>query len=246
MLGQSNGQTIVRNAILSKLSLPDFATIRPLLHSVVLKERMILHEPKKRVEHVHFIESGIVSLRTLAAGSILETAMVGCRGAVGVSVVLGGHVTIHQSIVLFPGSALIIHSEDLHRVLGECPQIRSHLLRYVQTLIVHGAQTALCGVCHDLEQRLACWLCLACDALDGRVLPITHDCLSTVLGLRRAGVTEALIRFEEQGLIRKMRGVLQVDDRQRLEQVACSCYGIIANSYVAPKATHEKLAEVSP
>jgi hypothetical protein len=44
-----------------------------------------------------------------------------------------------------------------------------------------------------------------------------------------------LIRFEEQGLIRKMRGVLQVDDRKRLEQKTCSCYGIITGAYTRPE-----------
>ena len=71
--------------------------MRPLLRSVVLTERMILNEPSKRAEYVYFVESGIVSLRTLAGGSILETAMLGCRGVVDASVVLGGTAPIHQS-----------------------------------------------------------------------------------------------------------------------------------------------------
>ncbi|WP_456671800.1 Crp/Fnr family transcriptional regulator [Bradyrhizobium sp. LM2.9] len=89
----------------------------------------------------------------------------------------------------------------------------------------------LCGVRHDREQRVASWLCLGSDALDADVLPITHDYLSSMLGLRRAGVTETLIRFEQQGLIHKTRGVLHIGDRQRLEQKACSCYRLIAGAY---------------
>jgi hypothetical protein len=60
-------------------------------------------------------------------------------------------------------------------------------------------------------------------------------------------VTETLIRFEEQGLIRKMRGVLQVGDRKRLEQKACCCYGIIASAYEAVEcpAQTERTAEAS-
>lgn len=57
-----------------------------------------------------------------------------------------------------------------------------------------------------------------------------------ILGLRRAGVTEALTRFEERGLVRKKRGVLQLYDRGLLEQKACGCYGIIANAYDWTKA----------
>jgi CRP-like cAMP-binding protein len=220
-----------RNRILAGLSLSDFDYIRPFLEPVALKERSVLHEPNKPIDHVNFIETGIVSLRTLAIGSILETAMVGCYGAVGASIALGEATSLHRSIVLVPGSALRIRTDDLLRSTHERPQIREHLLRYVQSLMTHSSQIALCGVRHELEQRLACWLCLACDAVDGNVLPVTHDHLSTMLGLRRAGVTETLSRFEEEGLVRKTRGVLQVRDRRLLRQKACGCYAVITNEY---------------
>ncbi|MBB4263628.1 helix-turn-helix domain-containing protein [Bradyrhizobium sp. CIR3A] len=65
------------------------------------------------------------------------------------------------------------------------------------------------------------------------MLPVTHDYLSSVLGLRRAGVTETLIRFEEQGLIRKMRGVLQIDNPKSLEEKACCCYKLVSAAYAS-------------
>lgn len=244
MLAQSNKRPFVKNTILARISLSDLAAIGPFLEPIVLKERMNLQEPRKPVEHIYFVESGIISIRIVAAGSILETAVVGHRGAIGISFLLGGHISTHQSIVLLPGSALRIHVDDLRRVMNERPHILEHLSQYVQALNMHCAHMGLCGVRHELEQRVACWLCLACDALDGHVLPVTHDYLSTVLGLRRAGVTEALIQFEEQGLIRKMRGILQVDDRRCLEQRACGCYGIIASAYAS--AEHLTCVELQP
>jgi CRP-like cAMP-binding protein len=233
MLARSNKRHLVRNAILAGLSAQEMAAISPFLEPIVMKDRLILHESNKSVDRVYFIETGVVSLRMVAAGSILETAVVGYQGAVGASSVLGAHMPISQSVVLFPGSALRIDVDDLRRVADERPQIRERLARYVRALAVHSAQTGFCGVRHSLEQRLASWLCLTGDAFDRRTLPITHDYLSAVLGLRRAGVTEALIRFEEDGLIHKMRGVLQVNDRKRLEQKTCGCYGTITNAYAS-------------
>jgi CRP-like cAMP-binding protein len=233
MLVQSNKRQAVKNTVLASLTLSDFSAISSFLEPVTLKERMVLQQPKTHLDHVHFIEAGVVSLRIVAPGSTLETAVVGYRGAVGASAVFGAHIPTHQSVVLFPGSALRIAAEDLHRVINERPQIREHLFPHVQAVVTHGAQTGLCGVKHCLEQRLACWLCLACDALDGHVLPVTHDHLSAALGLRRPGVTEALTRFDEQGLLRKMRGILHIKDHKRLEQTACSCYGIVTSAYVA-------------
>nr|WP_247301479.1 Crp/Fnr family transcriptional regulator [Bradyrhizobium sp. 179] len=194
---------------------------------------MILQEPKRNLDHVYFIESGLVSLRIVAGESILETAVIGHRGAVGASLLVGGYLPTHQAIVLFPGGAHRIRVEDLRRAINERPAIREHLLSYVQALSLHCAHAGLCGVRHDREKRLASWLCLASDALDAHVLPVTHDYLSSVLGLRRAGVTETLSRFEQQSLIRKRRGILQIDERERLEQKACNCYRLISDAYAS-------------
>jgi CRP-like cAMP-binding protein len=224
-------QSPIRNGILRGLAMPDFACIRPFLQSVSLKQRAVLQEPKKRIEHVIFIETGIVSLRTLTKGCILETAIVTRHGAVGASIALGADSSINQSIVLVSGTALRIRADDLCRLIGERPPIRGQLLRYIQALMIHGSQTALCGVRHDLEQRVACWLCVACDALESDVIPMTHEHLSTILGLHRPGLTRSLIRFEEQGLIRKTRGHIQVRERNALREKACGCYSVITNAY---------------
>ncbi|WP_084305763.1 Crp/Fnr family transcriptional regulator [Bradyrhizobium sp. ARR65] len=228
-----NTRRFVKNAILARIPLQDLAAIGEFLEPIVLRERMVLHEPKKHFEYVYFVESGLVSLRIVAAGTILETAVIGHRGAVGASLLMGGHLPTHQSVVLVPGSAHRIRVEDLHRMMNERPQIREHLSRYVQALTLHCVQTGFCGIRHHREKRLASWLCLAGDALGAHVLPVTHDYLSSVLGLRRAGVTETLIRFEEQKLIRKMRGVLQIGERECLEQTACSCYKLISGAYAS-------------
>lgn len=237
-----NKRFFVRNTILAAISLQDLAALGEFLESVVLRERMVLQEPKTPLDHVYFVESGLVSVRIVATGSLLETAIIGHRGAVGASLLLGGHVSTHQMVVLFPGRAHRIRVEDLHRLMDKRPAIREHLFRYVQALGLHCAQTALCGVRHDREKRLASWLCLASDAMDGHVLPVTHEYLSSVLGLRRAGVTETLIRFEQQRLIRKTRGVLTIDERRCLEQKACSCYKLISSAYASTDSSTSTFA----
>ncbi|UWU83045.1 Crp/Fnr family transcriptional regulator [Bradyrhizobium yuanmingense] len=223
----------VKNAILARLPIQQLAAIGECLKPVALKERMVLQEPKRPVEHVYFVESGLVSLRVVAAGSMLEAAVIGYRGVVGTSFLWGAHLSSNQSVVVFPGSAYRTRVEDLRRIMKVHPDIRDHLFEYVQALTFQCVQTGLCGVRHHREQRLASWLCLASEAVDARVLPVTHDYLSSVLGLRRAGVTETLIRFEEQGLIRKMRGVLQIDEHKSLEEKACCCYKLVSAAYAS-------------
>ena len=227
---------VVKNKILASLPLADLACIGPYLRHVAFKERAILQDRQKPVEHVNFIESGVVSLRTIATGSVLEIAMVGFHGMVGVSVPLGAETSVHQSIVAIPGSAWSIRADDLRLLMQERPLIREHLFRHVQVLLIHSAQIALCGIRHQLGERLASWLCFACDAIEGNAIPVTHDHLSTMLGLRRAGVTETLLRFEEEGIITKARGMLRVRDRPLLNTKACSCYATIMNAYRAIEA----------
>jgi CRP-like cAMP-binding protein len=142
--------------------------------------------------------------------------------------VLGARTSVHQCIILVPGTAIRIGVEDFRRIMYERPQIREHVPKYVQALMTHCSQVALCDVHHNTE---ASWICLACDSLDSDTLPITHDNLSVILGLRRARVTESLTRFESHGLVRKMRGVLEVRDRGRLREHACACCGVIAGAY---------------
>ncbi|ODM74986.1 Crp/Fnr family transcriptional regulator [Bradyrhizobium elkanii] len=239
----SRKQASVKNAILARLSVEDLAAIGGSLEPIVLKERMVLQEPRRPVEHVYFMESGLVSLRVVAAGSMLETAVIGYRGAVGTSFLWGGHISPHQSVVLFPGNAYRIRVENLRRLMKERPDIRERLFEYLQALTFQCVQTGLCGVRHNREQRLASWLCLASDAVDACVLPVTHDYLSSVLGLRRAGVTETLIRFEQQRLIRKMRGVLQIDQRESLEQKTCCCYKLISSAYASSLSAFASCAD---
>ncbi|PIT06094.1 hypothetical protein TSA1_15305 [Bradyrhizobium nitroreducens] len=221
----------IRNGILTKLSLSDFDSLRSYLQPIVLDRGSVLNEAHREIEFIYFVETGLVSLLTFSRGNILETGLVGRHGAVDASIALGVGTSIHKSVVLMPGKALRVRGEDLQRSMQSRPLVRERLLHYVQSLMIHGAQTALCGVRHELEQRLASWLCLACDALGHETLAITHDHLAFILGLRRPGVTNALMRFEELGLVRKARGVLHVRERRALEQRTCTCYNAIMTAY---------------
>ncbi|WP_352969201.1 helix-turn-helix domain-containing protein [Mesorhizobium sp. M0954] len=63
------------------------------------------------------------------------------------------------------------------------------------------------------------------DRIEGDRLPITHEFLSVMLGVRRPGVTVALQMLEGRGLIRSNRGEVIVRDRTGLITLANSSYG---------------------
>jgi len=92
-------------------------------------------------------------------------------------------------------------------------------LRYTQALITQMAQTAVCNRQHTVEQQLCRWLLLSLDRL------------STDLGVRRGGVTEAAGELQRAGLIRYRRGHIEVLDRPGLEKAVCECYAVVKREF---------------
>ncbi|MGY4466935.1 hypothetical protein ACVWWK_002617 [Bradyrhizobium sp. LB9.1b] len=111
------------------------------------------------------------------------------------------------------------------------PDIQQQLFSYVHALLVQNTQTTLCSARHSLEERLSRWLLLAADRLDDRVIPVTHDVLSVILGVRRASITTTLAELEQSGGLIRQRGGIDVCDHAALELRACECYQIIASEY---------------
>src|SRR5215475_6905329 len=75
------------------------------------------------------------------------------------------------------------------------------------------------------SDRLARWLLMAQDRLESNELLLTHEFLSLMLGVRRAGVTTGLKHFENKGLIATSRGAITIQDRGGLEEAANGFYG---------------------
>jgi CRP-like cAMP-binding protein len=96
---------------------------------------------------------------------------------------------------------------------------------------VQTSGTAFANAEHTVEARLARWLLMCHDRLDGDDIPITHEFLSMMLGVRRAGVTTATHVLEGNGLIRAKRGVITILDREKLEGLADNAYGLPEAEY---------------
>jgi CRP-like cAMP-binding protein len=76
----------------------------------------------------------------------------------------------------------------------------------------------------NVEERLARWLLMTQDRIDGE-LGLTHEFIALTLGVRRAGVTGALQGFEAKGIIERARSSVIVKDRGGLVQAANGLYG---------------------
>jgi CRP-like cAMP-binding protein len=233
----SHSKRKVNNFVLASLSRQSFGRLRPHLVAVELQRHRIIHEAGKPVGDVYFIEAGAISrLVSSKTEPPVETAMVGRFGFVGISVLLGTTVASQRAIVQIPGVALRISAHELRAAIIDAPEIKEQMLRYVDVLLEQQAQTVFCCAKHGLNQRLARWLLLAHDWVVGNPLSVTHDLLATVLGTWRPNVTEALIEFENDGILVRMRGAIRIVDRSALVSRACACHRVM-NESVAQLAT---------
>jgi CRP-like cAMP-binding protein len=221
-----------RNRLLLALSVQDFSRVEPQLEPVSLPAGTRLVEPNTPIEHVYFLEQGIASVVAITPqGRRIEVGIIGPDGLTGTSVLLGTDRTPHECFVQTPGSALRIRADALRRAMAASGSLHEHLLRFVQTFMIQIGQTALANGSHNIEQRLARWLLMCHDRVDGDDLFTTHEFLSLMLRVRRAGVTETLQALEDRGLISTKRGQITVLDRVKLEGVADDSYGVPEAEY---------------
>jgi len=193
--------------------------------------RHSFEEANKPIENVYFPEDGIVSVVAKSRHEQAEVAIVGREGMTGIPVVLGNDRWVNDTYVQVDSSGFQIAADDLRRALAKSANLRAILLAFTQAFVVQTAQTALSNARGNVEGRLARWLLMAHDRLDGDELPLTHEFLALMLGVRRAGVTVALQKLESDGLVVAKRGVIIVEDRARLMKLADRLYGVSEAEY---------------
>jgi CRP-like cAMP-binding protein len=150
---------------------------------------------------------------------------------VGIPAVLGDNIATTTVMVQREDSGMRMEASLLKTEFQQGGSLQSLLLRYTQALYALTLQNAACNRLHQLDERLARWLLLACDRVGSNELQLTQEFISQMLGVRRAGVTEAANRLQSAGLIRYIRGRITILNRQGLEVASCPCYGIIKGEY---------------
>jgi hypothetical protein len=167
----------------------------------------------------------------LADGKMVEAGMVGNEGMFGISVFLGSVTSPLEAIVQLPGDGLRMRAEVLREEFRKGEHLHDLLLRYTQAFIVQLAQTTACNRAHPLDGRLARWLLMSQDRAHSADLELTHEFMAMMLGTRRAGISEAASKLQDEGVIRYRRGRVKVLDRRGLEKISCECYPIVKKEF---------------
>ena len=192
-----------------------------------------LLEQDTHSEYGYFpLQGGVVSMtRVVASGSMIEVGVIGYEGFAGVSTLLDPRRQLDRGLVQGEGTFVEVPIDFLREEIGRDSELREILFRYTAAFLMQVAQTALCNRLHNVQQRFARWVLMMHDRLVGDDLRITQEFLAHMLGVRTAGVNEAIRNAEGQGLVRHARQRVTVLDRQGLETSACECYAVVKEEF---------------
>jgi CRP-like cAMP-binding protein len=220
-----------QNLLLASLPPATLKAITPHLAIRDLKQGAVVAETQGILEDVYFNHSGVISLVVeLQEGDMLETAMVGRDGAVGVACALDGKVSLNKAVVQVAGVASVMKGDKLRDLALADDAFRSRLIRHEQVLFAAAQQTGACNASHLVEARLCRWLLRMRD-LAGDELPLTQEFLGQMLGVRRTSVTLVASTLQAAGLIRYRRGNIRILDADGLKETACECYEVVKRNY---------------
>jgi CRP-like cAMP-binding protein len=204
----------------------------PHLKAVSLPVLKSLEKPNRRIDAVYFPDSGFASVvATRANDRQVEVGLIGLEGMTGLPIILGNHRSPNATYIQAKGEGRSIPSIQLRTAVLASRSLQTSLLKYVQAFGVQASQSALSFADSKLHQRLARWILMAHDRLGVDELPLTHEFLSLMLGVRRAGVTEAVHALKREGLIDHVRGQVIIKNRKGLERRAGDSYGIAESEY---------------
>jgi CRP-like cAMP-binding protein len=220
------------NLLLAHLPGEELELLRPHMEQVQFFHGDSVIEPHVPIKEICFPLNCLLSMVTMMQdGSMVESGSIGREGMSGAPVMLDAAETTMPTFVQIPGEAIRIKAAAVKEVYDRSGALKKIINRYIHTVIVVGSQSVACNRLHNIEARLARWLLMSSDSVGSNDVNLTHEYLAVMLGVRRAGVSEAAAKLQERSLIRYNRGNVSILDRESLEAAACECYGVVRAEY---------------
>ena len=221
-----------QNHLLSLLPQEEQTRLIGLMDRLETKHGDLLFRQHEPIGAVDFPLIGVLSIVIMMEdGAIAEVGTVGNEGMAGVPLLNGTDHSPAQAFYQVPGVTLRMPAAAF-RAEVEKGGIVAHIMhRYAQAVLNQVSQSAACNRLHPLEQRLCRWILMSHDRTGGERIALTQEFLSQMLGVRRATVSIAAGMLQKAGLIRYNRGLIDVLDRERLEQGSCECYHVVRSEF---------------
>jgi CRP-like cAMP-binding protein len=215
----------IGNRVLSRLSRADLALFRPKLEPVDLPIGTPLETGKHRIDAVYFSDHGFASVVADGPGKRdIEVGVIGREGMTGLAIVLGQDRARHTTYIQAAGAGQRISAVKLRQAIARSVDLHRSLLDCVHTFLVQATETALANGRSKNEERLARWLLMAYERIDGSEVPLMHKLLAIMLGVQQPAVTAAVNALEREGLIKADRRVITILDRNGLIKASNGAY----------------------
>jgi CRP-like cAMP-binding protein len=218
----------IANRILLSISRKESSHVLPKLEFVRLKLHQVLHEAGETIKSAYFVNAGLISILAVQPdGKTVEVGLIGREGFTGLPLLVGYSNGPTRVMIQSDGTAYRCDAETLKQLMQQCPELQQQLHRFAHQLAMQTTQIAACNRLHDVVERLARWILMSQDRVGSDKLPLTQEFLANMLGTRRSSVTVAAGALQKAGLIAYTRGSVTILNREKLEDVACDCYGIV-------------------
>jgi hypothetical protein len=211
------------NLLLARLPRKVLRDVAAELETVELVMGQVLHAPGDTAWLVHFPLRCVLSVLVTVEQSLsLEVAMVGCEGVEGFPLSRTTGLPFPASVQI-GGASLQMGGAQLLAAMARHPTLDAAVHDHGTTLLEQIAINAGCNHFHLLEPRLARRLLMTRERAGSGTFHLTQEFLSTLLAVRREGISEAASSLQRQGLIEYHRGEITILNRAGLEAASCSC-----------------------
>jgi CRP-like cAMP-binding protein len=221
------------NRLLARLPHDEYQRLRQDLEPITVHSKRILLKPQELSGAVYFLEGGVCSLtQATADGQVAGVGVVGNEGLIGMTEFGGDPESGVTAIVeIADGDALAMDVRAFRRELERRKNFSDLVHRYARAFTCALMQSITCNALHSIERRCARCLLDIRDRVGRSELPVTHDTLAEMLGVRRASITLAAGALQRAQLIDHSHKRIAITDSAGLEATSCECYAAVKRHY---------------
>jgi CRP-like cAMP-binding protein len=220
------------NRLLDALPRSQIEAIAPNLTVVNVRSHELVEEPGSAYEQVDFPIDAVYSIiAVLMNGNACEVGTVGREGFIAAEASLGQTKSRRTTVCQVPGRTARMPREQFRHAMSRSSELARLAQRNVSARLFASEQFTACNLMHSVAARCARWLMMTRDRVGRDDFSLTQDFLATMLGVRRAGVTQAAKSLKDAGAIEYHRGHVTVQDSAKLIARACECYVMTRDAF---------------
>lgn len=210
------------NGIAQQLSPETFLRLQEICAAVELKTGQILEAADTVDGPVYLLCDAAVTLwlQPMPDTPRMALSVLGAESMVGCSHLWEQPHPEWTATVLQPGRSYQTTATQLRALLSVSPEMTQALSRFLWAQTLEIAQLSARMQLCDLRTRLALWLHLLQHKTGHLRLPITHQALADMMGVRRVSVTLTVGELQDAGILALRRGEIQLLDLPALSRTA--------------------------